>query len=253
MRHENPPTSRRQSGSSSKSLAFWGKSRETSIFAVLISEPKSKFVVKSLPLVLSGLAFLGVIVLFGMRFSGDTTSETDTPADETRADTTASASQLPIAIINQDTLNLYYDFIEDARQELLDAENRQRRQLQSKQARFQKDVQSFQNQMQAGLLSQNKAQALQQELEQRQQDLMMEAQTLERGLLERQKTLQDTLYQKVDKFLTRFNEDKAYAYIFMYSEGGMFWYDKANAEDITQRVLKGLNKEYAATKPAEEE
>lgn len=201
---------------------------------------------------LSGLALLGVIVLFGMRFSADTSPQPALPTDSIPNNTT-DAGQLPIAIINQDTLNLYYDFIEDARQELLDAENRQRRQLQSKQSRFQKDVQSFQNQMQAGLLSQNKAQALQQELEQRQQDLMMEAQTLERGLMERQKTLQDTLYQKVDKFLTRFNEDQKYAYIFMYAEGGMFWYDRAHAKDITQRVLKGLNQEYAAKKPTEEE
>lgn len=207
---------------------------------------------KNLPVVLSSIALLGVIVLFGMQLSGGETSSAAESVTEEKSSTTAASGDLRMAIINQDTLNLYYDFISDAREELVGAEEKQRRQLQAKQARFQQDVQSFQSQLQAGLLSQNKAQGLQQELEQRQQDLMMEAQTLERGLLQRQKTLQDTLYQKVDNFLKRFNADKKYSYIFMYAEGGMFWYDDSYADDITQEVLDGLNQEYA-NKPKETE
>ncbi len=196
---------------------------------------------KNLPLILSALALVGVVVLFGMRSSSQDSTPTTTTA---RTSAPAGDGSLRIAIINQDTLNLYYNFIEDARGELMDTENKQRRQLQAKQVRFQKDVQSFQSQLEAGLLSQNKAQQMEQELGQRQQDLMMEAQTLERGLLQRQKTLQDTLYQKVDQFLSKFNEDKKYAYIFMYAQGGMFWYDPTHAEDITQEVLDGLNADY---------
>ena len=54
------------------------------------------------------------------------------------------------------------------------------------------------------------------------------------------------LRKQIEEYLTTYNKDKGYAYIFSYEPGFIFYKD--SIYDITMDVVTGLNEKYKSTK-----
>ncbi|MEM6299327.1 MAG: OmpH family outer membrane protein [Bacteroidota bacterium] len=209
-----------------------------------------KNTVKNLPLFLSGLSLVGVIALFAMQFSKPSTETPENNAEVT-VDDTAGVNYARIAIVNQDSLGLYYDFLEEQNNRLNAAREKQARKLRARQEKFQKEAYSFQSRLEGGLLSQQDAENIQRKLAQDEQEIMREQQSYNQGMTNERIAIQDTLFNRLHKFLDEYNKDDMYDFVFLYTKGSGIWYDDNKAVDITEPVIEGLNKEYAAQKEAE--
>ncbi len=212
-----------------------------------------KNTVKNLPLFLSGLSLVGVIALFIMQFSKPAADTKPESTPETTISDTAKVNYARIAIVNQDSLGLYYDFLEDQNNRLNAAREKQARKLRARQEKLQKEAYSFQSRLEGGLLSQQDAENIQRKLAQDEQEIMREQQSYNQGMASERIAVQDTLFDRLHKFLDKYNKNDMYDFVFLYTKGSGIWYDDNKAVDITAPVIEGLNKEYAAQKEAKGE
>lgn len=84
-------------------------------------------------------------------------------------------------------------------------------------------------------------------IEQKVPDLQTRAQTKLNSLTKKQAEVNDTLAQRVDRFLKNYSSDKPIDLILLYTQGvtGLYATDQL---DLTNEVLNGLNAEYKALK-----
>jgi len=113
---------------------------------------------------------------------------------------------------------------------------------------FQKEVESFQNEQAS--LSDAEVQKKRTQLMQRQQQLQQQQQAKSQALREESDKVIDSLIDEVKDFVVNYGEEHNYTYIFGSNESANIMYAK-KGKDITQEVLKALNKEENSEKKAE--
>ena len=147
-----------------------------------------------------------------------------------------------IAYVEVDSISSQYQFSKDI-EKLLNAKNANiSKTLSAKQQALQQAYNNFMQNARANKYTQEQAQQLQanegQELEQR----------LKNEFAQEQAKYQKAFNDSVEHFIQAYNKDKKYSYILM--KGGMvntiLYADKAY--DITNDVVKGLNKAYTGMK-----
>ncbi len=104
-------------------------------------------------------------------------------------------------------------------------------------------------QRQANTMTLEQAQLTEQTLRRKEQELIRYQNALGQQFAESEQKKNEELINNITKYLEKHTKDKPYKIVFGYSKGGGILY-AANSFDITQEVLKGLNEEYQATKPA---
>ncbi|MEI8280518.1 MAG: OmpH family outer membrane protein [Bacteroidota bacterium] len=190
---------------------------------------------KNLSTVLSALAFIGVVILFGMHFSGKY-------GNPKAASLVASGSTVPakIAYVNIDTLEAHYEYLKNKKEEFAKRQETMQAELQGAAEKMQNDYAELQRKAQAGSLSQSEGQAAQKRLEQMQQSLETRRQALTEQLVKEQDVFNKDLQKRIDSFLTDYNKTKNYDYILSYTSSGSIMF--ANKQlDISQDVIKGMN------------
>jgi len=194
---------------------------------------------KNTATILSALSLVGVLILFGLHFSGKKGNSGSTST--TTAPLVNGTGR--IAYVNIDTLESQYEYLKNKKEQFkkrqadVDAElQRSAQQLQSDAAAFQKKVQE------GKIASQAEGEAGQRRLMQMQQSLETRKEVLTQQLLKEQDDFNKDLQKRLDAFLANYNKDKHFDYILSYAQGGSILYTNKEL-DITSEVVKGMNEE----------
>lgn len=188
-------------------------------------------------MILSALAFIGVLILFGLHFSGDNGNKTAGG----KASASSSAGPFNIAYVDIDTFESNYEYLKNKREEFNKRQMAMQSELERSAQQYQNNVEAFQRKAQSGNISQSEGEATQKQLLQMQQSLRLREQALTEQLLKEKDEFNQKLHDQLDSFLADYNRNKTYDYILSYSKVGsqiLF----ANKElDITDDVIKGMN------------
>ncbi len=170
---------------------------------------------------------------------------------ETEAATPATAQQpseegLKIAYVEVDTLMSQYQLCKDFNEiSNVEGENIQRT-LANKQKALQQHAQSMQQKYQSnGFQSQEELDRAQASLQKEQQDLEELGTRLNTSFLEQQQKYNEEMRDSIRKFLNSYNKNKKFDLI-LSKQGDNILYANT-ALDITNDVVKGLNKRYKAS------
>jgi outer membrane protein len=190
---------------------------------------------KNISLILNAVLIVAVAYLYYNEFT-----ETD-ELKETGEITLSQSGDLPIAYINIDTLLTQYDYYEDVSEKLDNKRNKLQVEYTRRAEALQKQIEDFQRTYTNMTMAQ--AQAVEQDLSQKQQNLMQYQESIRQDLLREEAEVTQQLYDKVIKFLKSYGEENDLQFVLTYSPGGSVMY--ANEEyEITDVVLNGLNDEY---------
>ena len=195
---------------------------------------------KQLPLVLSALSFVGVLVLFGMKFSGSSSNESKQTKQAVNAP--AGGNSFRIGYVDIDTLEANYDYFKkkkaefEGRQKSIDAE------LERLANGLQNDYINLQKKAEKGELTQAQGEAAQQSLMKRQQELELKRQNMAEKYMKDQEAFNKEIHDNLHAYIEKYNEEKGYDYILSYSKDGSILF--ANKElDVTADIIKGMNSE----------
>jgi outer membrane protein len=189
-------------------------------------------------IILSSLAFIGVIILFVMQSKGEK-PQSATPGSSNAATVIPDAPGR-IAYVDIDTLEANYEYLKNKRAELQKRQENLQAQLERAAEQFQRQKAAFVQKVQAGQVSQTEGEATQKRLIQEEQSLQTRQQAQMEQLIKERDAFNQDLQNRLDNFLEEYNKEKKFAYVLTYAKGGMILYaDKAY--DITKDVINGMN------------
>ena len=202
---------------------------------------------KNLTIIYNAIILTAIGVLFALYFSmksNTTTKNTNKqePLKEQKillADTTNHLYKF--AYINVDTFLANYKLYDVLQEKLLKKQKQLEANLNRKTQEFQKEYADFQKKVQTNsFLSQESAQAQQQELYNKQQKLLQLRDQLTNELLQEKQNLENQLLDSVINYLQEFNQKQHYTFIF--NANAFLVGDKSL--DITKIIVTNLNKRY---------
>jgi outer membrane protein len=196
---------------------------------------------KNLSTILSSLALIGVIYLL-IQGSGNENASGESQTKEVVA---KSAGGLNLAFVDTDSLVSKYDYHQELKAKLEGRAQNMEADLASKSKTFQENITILEQQ--AGNMSPQQIQQAQAELQQKQQELMMYRDEQSQALSREEQELTLLLKEDMDNLLDSLKVEMGYDFIFSFDPTSSVL--AANPEwDITDIVVEGLNKAYAAKK-----
>lgn len=171
--------------------------------------------------------------------------ETKPAAETTESDAAAAASSGTIAYFNVDSLISKYDMYLDLRAEYEAKAKKADAELTSKGRSLESDLKDYQNKIDKGLVTRSEAMTMQENLEKKQQSFVQHRDKVMNELAEQKQVMLNKIHYNITEYLKEFNSDYRFKIILSTTSGGPVM----NADpslDITQIVLEGLNKKYAA-------
>lgn len=195
---------------------------------------------KNLSVVLSALALVGVIILFGMKMSDKKTGTTPTQTEKKELTSTEGR----IAHVNIDTLEANYEYLKTKRADFEARKEGMSKELERSQKQFEQDYMAAQRKVEARTMTEAEYQTTAKRLQQMEQSLKAREASLTEKLLKEQDDFNKDLQGRLDKFLTEYNKDKGYDYILSHSKAVGFIMLSNDQLDITTDVIKGMNEEY---------
>jgi outer membrane protein len=193
---------------------------------------------KNLSLVLSALALVGVLILFGMRLSGDKNNNGSGSSAPISRTVTGGGGR--IAYVDIDTLEANYEFLKNKKSEFTKRQQGMKAELERSAQQMQNDVANLQRKAQSGAMTEAEMKSAEKRVMQMQQSLQAREQALTQQLMDEQEQFNKDLQTRLDKFLEEYNKDKRYDYILSYSRSGSILYADKSL-DITADVIKGMN------------
>ena len=188
------------------------------------------------PTILSGIALLGVIILFILHFSSAkkvgtiTTTSGAVPAGVTR-----------VAYIDIDTFEARYIAVKSKKDEFAARQNAMEAELQQSQEQMQRDYNSLQQRAQEGKISQSEGEAAARRIKQMDQTLQARSQSLNIQLKKDLDAFNNDLHKRMDDFLESYNKEHHYDYVLTYSRSNPLILYGNKSLDITEDVVKGMN------------
>ncbi|CAD5250759.1 MULTISPECIES: OmpH family outer membrane protein [unclassified Imperialibacter] len=199
---------------------------------------------KNLSTVLSVVLLAAVAVLFYLVLSNKAASSEPELANLDSSIDRISGD-LSIAYVNSDTLLSKYEYFKDISSDLEKKRAKLESEYRNRAEGLQREIQNFQNSAQN--MTMNQARAKEEELTVKQQNLYQYQQTLGQQLVEEETKLNEQLYNAVSGYLSEFSGSNKYHLVLTYTKGsGVLYADKRL--DITDEVIKGLNKSYLQSK-----
>jgi outer membrane protein len=196
---------------------------------------------KNLSTILSSLALIGVIYLL-IQGSGNENASGESQTKEVAA---KSVGGLNLAFVDTDSLVSKYDYHQELKSKLEGRAQNMEADLASKSKTFQENITILEQQ--AGNMSPQQIQQAQAELQQKQQELMMYRDEQSQALSREEQELTLLLKEDMDNLLDSLKVEMGYDFIFSFDPTSSVL--AANPEwDITDIVVEGLNKAYAAKK-----
>ncbi len=197
---------------------------------------------KNISTILSVIALVLIGILFYLHFSQNKGGNNVKAAAPGSA---AQANNFKIAYFDIDSLQEHYDYFKDISNEIKVKENNISSELSRMQGSFQNKIKEWQARGQN--MTQSEGEAAQREYAQMQQRYEQRQVTLEQDLQKHKVEKMNDVRKKIEDYLKEYNKEKGYAFILSYEPGFMLYY-KDSLYDITDDVIKGLNKEYGGKK-----
>ena len=167
-----------------------------------------------------------------------------TPAAQNATEET-TAKELKIAYVEVDSIMTSYDFATEYVEILKKKMETIQSTLNSKGLALQNEVADFQNKIQQNKLTQEQATTIQASLQKKQTQLQNLQESLTNQYQEMQDKYNTALHDSIQNFLKNYNKTHKYDYILSKSGDNILF---ANSQmDITEDVIKGLNKRYKKT------
>ena len=194
---------------------------------------------KNLSLVLNIVLLLAVGYLYYYNFSGKKNKDVEAKLSSNFMATDSNGYRPPLAYVELDSLNEKITFIKDKRKELEAAmkviEQEQEagyRNLQAQKDNFLKK---------GAAITQEEAEIFQSKLIDQQQKIDRTKQEQSQALNEKSFGIMEGIQKKLKNFLTDYNKDKKYMYIFTTGTGLDYMVFKDTTLNITNDVIKGMN------------
>lgn len=200
---------------------------------------------KNAPVIISVIALLGVILLFIDKFSGKNDKKT---ANENEIVSNN------IAYVNMDTLMGAYNYYNDLQTSFYKKQSEKEAELDSRYRALQRKFYDISNQVKNQMMTNTKAQNLQQQLALEEQKIMQDKQKYELELVEEGQRINLAMLDSIRNYIKIYNEDKNYNLIFANDTlGGNILLAKKGM-NITKEITVKLNERYnAATKKETQE
>jgi outer membrane protein len=156
-----------------------------------------------------------------------------------------NVSDLKIAYVVTDSVISKFDLFKQKSEEIAQKGKKFEGELSSRAKGFEQEVANFQQTAQT--MTPNQARAKEEELMKKERNLVTFRDNLMQELSKDESDLYSDVYEKVQEYLKDYAEENNIDMIYSNTRGGAIWYGKASL-DITQSVIDGLNKKFAATK-----
>lgn len=181
-------------------------------------------------------------------FTGCQKSDNAKKASETTANSNSESVAIPkIAFVEVDSILSSYQFCVDHSKILEKKGANIQATLSSKGKALQNAAANFQQKVQQGAFtSQEQAVEAQATLQKQDEDLRVLQEKLTREFEEERQKYNEEMRDSIENFLKDYNKTHKYSIILSKIESNILYADKAM--NITQDVLKGLNKRYKASK-----
>jgi len=196
---------------------------------------------KNAPIIISIVALLGVVLLFINKMSGDTKNVSDNEINTVNK----------IAYVNMDTLVGAYNYYNDLQTAFYIKQNEKGAELDSRYRALQRKAYDISNQVRNKMMTPTKAQKMQQGLGEEEQRIMQDKQTYELELAEESQNISLQILDSIKNYVELYNKDKNYNLILTNDTLGKTVIYAEKNMDITNDIIKGLNKRYT-TKGTEE-
>ncbi|MBP5377828.1 MAG: OmpH family outer membrane protein [Bacteroidaceae bacterium] len=179
-------------------------------------------------------------------------NEADNTAEETTTQQEVKGSELKIAFVLIDTLTNQYELYKEASDAFQKKQANAEATINSKGKSFATQVQDFQRKVQNNQLTQQQFESEQARLAKLQQDIEALQQRLSVSLQEEYAKELQSLTDTIQNFMKSYAKEKGYDFILCKSSGIDNVLYGNPKYDITNAVVKALNKRYAQQKKAEE-
>lgn len=172
--------------------------------------------------------------------------QNDTKASQTPVADNAAPTGQQIAFVEIDSIMTQYTYWKDVEKIMKGKEANIQKTLSNKQQQLQQAAANFQQNLQSNKYTQEQAQQIQASIQKQAQDAEALQQRLGTEYQNEVAKYNKALSDSVHNYLKQFNKDKKYAMILAKSGDNILYADKAL--DITNEVVKGLNKAYKGMK-----
>lgn len=194
---------------------------------------------KNVSIALFVVLFLAIAGLYFLHFTGNKNSISPVASQ--------GGSGTGIAYVNIDSVIFKFDMFSDRRKELLEKQKSAEAELNSKGTQFEKGAKDYQDKVNKGLVTRATAAQMEQALMQQQQELQSLRDNLQAGLMEEEQVMNRQVLEYITKFLEEHKSEYNYQYILGKSFGSVVLYSD-NSNDITQKVIDGVNLKYKSEK-----
>lgn len=154
-------------------------------------------------------------------------------------------TDIKVAYVLTDSLIAKYDFFKEKSEEITEKGKKFESDLSSRARGFEQEVANFEQT--AGSMTPNQARARQEDLMKKERNLMTFRDNLMQELSADESKLYSDVYDQIQEYLATYAEENGFEMILSYTRGGAMWYAN-KALDVTDVVIEGLNKKYAASK-----
>ncbi|MEP7237187.1 MAG: OmpH family outer membrane protein [Ferruginibacter sp.] len=193
---------------------------------------------KNLSVVLNVVLLLAVGYLYYYNFSG---KKTEVVADKMNSiyKGDSSGCRPPLAYVELDSLNENITYIKDRRKEL----ETEMKAIEQEQENGYRGLQAQKDNFlkRGAAITDQEAQIFQGKLMDQQQKIDGRKQELTQKLNEKSFSIMEDIQKKLKDFLTEYNKDKKYMYIFTTGTGLDYMVFKDSSLNITNDVIKGMN------------
>ena len=154
----------------------------------------------------------------------------------------AQPTELKIAYVEVDSIMTQYNFCKDFSLILQKKGQNIQNTLQQKQQAFQQAVSNYQQKLQQNAYTREQAQGIEASLQKQSNDLQSLEQRLTAEFQKENEDFNVALRDSIQHFLAKYNKDKQYSLILSKAGDNLLY--AAEALDITNEVIEGLNKSY---------
>ena len=197
---------------------------------------------KNINYIIDGVLAVAVTVLFILHFTGSKQSKVErsfAPSD--------SASVMPMAYVNIDTLLTNYNYSKDLNEVILRKQENSRASVTQRARSLQSEMDEFQRKVDNNaFLTRERAQQEQQRLMNKQQELQNYDNQLAQELVQEQQCLTEQLRDTLVSQLKAYNRTHHYQVIFGNTSSSNNILTADDAYDITSEFLEYLNKNYSS-------
>jgi outer membrane protein len=195
---------------------------------------------KKLSIILFSVLFLALGLLYFFHFSGTGVNKESEESSEYHEVTSSG-----IAYVDVDSIIFKFDMFYDRREELMGKQQKAEAELNSKASLYERNARDYQEKVSKGLVTRATAAEMEQNLLQQQQDLVNLRDNLQANLVEEEQVMNRQILEYITTFLEENRSEYNYQYSLGKSFGGQVLYGDTSL-DITDKVLKAINKKYQA-------